>query len=155
MSEVFVVAHAPTSVQRLEDFARFVFNFGDPIKALVITKPSGVAAQVGVPDVSKMAYKLDKNVMILPDIDDAIELLKPDVVYTVTYEYGSEGDVDLSSRAMIVVGLTDPGLTKQEAQKGIAIKPKGVSGDVGPLGSLALILAHNTLKRGGGSVWLK
>ena len=152
MSEVFILAHAPTSVQRLEDFAKFVFNFGDPLKALIITKPSGVAAQVGVPDVFKMAYKLDKNVLVLPDIDDAIELMKPDTVYTITYDYGSESEISLDGRVMLVVGLTDPGLTKQEAQKGIAIRPRGVNGDVGPLGSLALVLAHSTMKCGGGPV---
>jgi len=141
MAQVYVVAHAPTSVQRLEDFAKFVFNFGDPLKALIITRPSGVAAQVGVPEVFKLAYKLDKNIMVLPDIEDAIETVRPEIVYTINYDYGEEGELEIKERTMIIVGLTDPGLTKVEAQKGNAIKPRGVEGDVGPLGSLALLLA--------------
>ncbi len=143
MVEVYVVGHAPTSVQRLEDFAKFVFNFGEPVKALIITKPSGVAAQVGVPEVSKLAYKLDKRLLILPDIDDAIEIIAPDKVYTLSFDFGEEKEIPFegNEKILIIVGLTDPGLSKLEAQKGEAIRPKGVSGDIGPIASLALLLS--------------
>ncbi|UXD21841.1 exonuclease [Ignicoccus pacificus DSM 13166] len=140
--EVYLVAHAPTSVQRLEDFAKLAFNFGDPVKGLIVTKPSGVAAQVGLADVSKLAYKLDKKLIILPDIDDAIELLKPDEIYTVSHDFGERVEkLEVKGRALIIVGLTDPGLSKLEAQKGKAIYPSSPSGDIGPIASVAILLS--------------
>lgn len=136
-----MVAHAPSSVQRLEDFAKLAFNL-DLVDVLVVTKPSGVAAQVGLPEISKMAYKLDKKLVVLPDIDDAVELLKPDKVYTVSHDYGRRvRELEKADSVMIVVGLSDPGLTKTEAQKGEAIYPDGTSGDIGPIAAVSILLS--------------
>ncbi|ABU81425.1 RecB-family nuclease [Ignicoccus hospitalis] len=142
MKKVFVVAHAPTSVQRLEDLAKLAFGFGEPVSGLVVTKPSGAAAQIGVPEVSKLAYKLDKAFFVFPDIDDALELLKPQRVYTVSREYGEEVErVEAEGVTLVVVGASEPGLSKLEASKGKAIYPKGLEGEIGPIGAAALILA--------------
>ena len=142
--EVYVVAHAPSSVQRLEDVAKLVFNFGDPVKGLIVTKPSGVAAQVGLPEVSKLAYRLDKTVLILPDIKDAIELLDPSKVLTISYEFGRKVSElkleEVNGKILLVVGTSDPGLSKVESELGECIYPSWVAGDVGPVASLALIL---------------
>ncbi len=138
---MYLVAHAPSSVQRLEDFAKMAFNLPF-VEALVITKPSGVAAQVGLPEVSKMAYKLDRKLIILPDIDDAIELLKPQRVYTVSYDFGEKVDrIDIVDGTMIIVGLSDPGLTKVEAAKGEAVYPSIAKGDIGPIAAVSALLS--------------
>ncbi len=138
--KVYLVAHAPTSVQRLEDLAKLAFNFGEPVEAFVVTKPSGAAAQIGLAEVSKLAYKLDKRLLIFPDIDDAIELLKPDVVYTLSYEFGERIKKLEGERVMLVVGASEPGLSKVEAQKGKPIYPEGPEGNIGPIASAALLL---------------
>ncbi len=138
--KVYLVAHAPTSVQRLEDLAKLAFNFGEPVEAFVVTKPSGAAAQVGLAEVSKLAYKLDKKFLVFPDIDDAIELISPDAVYTVSYEYGERVDKVEGEKVLLVVGASEPGLSKVEAQKGKPIYPKGPEGNIGPIASVALLL---------------
>ncbi len=139
--KVFLVAHAPTSVQRLEDLAKLAFGFGEPVKGLIVTKPSGAAAQIGVPEVSKMAYKLDKTFVVLPDLDDAIELMKPDKVYTVSKDYGEQvTELEGGDVVLLIVGASEPGLSKLEAQKGKAVYPEGLEGDVGPIAAAALLL---------------
>ena len=140
--KVFIVAHAPTSVQRLEDLAKLAFGFGEPVEGLVVTKPSGAAAQIGVPEVSKLAYKLDKPFFVFPDIDDALELLKPQRVYTVSRDYGERVEkLEVEGVTLIIVGASEPGLSKLEASKGKAIYPRLAEGEVGPIGAAALLLA--------------
>lgn len=140
--KVFLVAHAPTSVQRLEDLAKLAFGFGEPVKGLIVTKPSGAAAQIGVPEVSKMAYKLDKEFLVFPDLGDAIDLLKPQKVYTVSKDYGKRvRELEGGELVLLVVGATEPGLSKLEASKGEAVYPETVEGEIGPIGAAALLLA--------------
>ncbi len=141
MGNIIIVAHNAGSVQRLIDVARVAYAF-DEVKLLVATKPYGAAAQSGVPEVQKMALKRGKGFMVLPGIEDAAELLKPQRIYTVSWDYGERvepGSIELND-AMIIVGLTDPGLSKQEAGIGTPIYPSGTSTPVGPAAELALLL---------------
>ena len=140
--KVFLVAHAPTSVQRLEDLAKLAFGFGELVKGLIVTKPSGAAAQIAVPEVSKNAYKLNKVFLVLPDLDDALELFKPDKVYTVSRDFGKRvNSLERGELVFLVVGASEPGLSKLEASKGEAVYPEGVEGEIGPIGAAALLLA--------------
>ncbi|NPA84565.1 MAG: exonuclease [Crenarchaeota archaeon] len=137
-----MVAHAPTSVQRLEDLAKLAFGFGDPVKGLIVTKPSGAAAQIGVPEVAKEAYKLNKVFLVLPDIDDAIELFEPDAVFTVSREYGEKVKaLEPGEVTFLIVGASEPGLSKLEASKGRPVYPEGVEGEIGPIAAAAVLLA--------------
>lgn len=141
MGGIIVVAHNAGSVQRLVDVARVAYAF-DAVKLLVATKPYGAAAQTGVPEVQKMALKRGRGFMVLPSIEDAVELLGPSRVYTVSWDYGEKiglGGLDVDG-AMIVLGLTDPGLTKREAGLGTPVYPRGVSASLGPAAELALLL---------------
>ncbi len=141
MGRIIVVAHNAGSVQRLVDVARVAYAF-DTVKLLVATKPYGVAAQTGVPEVQKMAFKRGKGFMVLPSIEDAVELLGPGRVYTVSWDYGERidpGSLDVDD-AMIVLGLTDPGLSKQETGLGTPVYPEKVSAPLGPAAELALLL---------------
>ena len=140
---MIIVAHAPSSVQRLEDLAKLAFGLSK-VKAFVITKPSGAAAQTGIAEVMKMAYKRDKTVLVFPDLDDAIELLNPSKVYTLTFDYGKKVErVEFDDRTMFVVGASDPGLNKVDAQKGEAVYPNIVEADVGPIAALSILIARS------------
>ncbi|MEM2757298.1 MAG: RecB-family nuclease, partial [Sulfolobales archaeon] len=70
---LFIVANNASSPQRLIDVAKVVYNFeySNIINTLVITKPVGSAAQVGIPEISKLAYKLGRTLVILPSINEA------------------------------------------------------------------------------------
>lgn len=82
MAKLIPVLHNVTSAQKLIDFAKLVFSLN--INYLVATKVGGVASNVGVPEVNKLAFKLGKTFISLPDLKDAIELLSPDLVILLT-----------------------------------------------------------------------
>ncbi len=140
---MIIVAHAPSSVQRLEDLAKLAFGLPH-VKAFVITRPSGAAAQTGIAEVMKVAYKRDKVVLVFPDIDDAIELLNPSKIFTVSFDFGKKVDrLELDEKTMIVVGASDPGLSKVDAQKGEPVYPSITEADVGPIAALSILIARS------------
>jgi len=79
----YIALYSPSSPQRLVDCAKVAFST-DLIAALVVIKPVGMAAQVGLAEVSKMAYKMGKNLVILSQIEELVEVLDVDrVLYLV------------------------------------------------------------------------
>ncbi|RLG79528.1 MAG: recombinase RecB [Thermoprotei archaeon] len=70
----YAVLYSPSSVQRVLDFIRSVYVFPDVTP--VIVKPVGAAAQIGVPEAHKYAYKRGKPLIILPELQDVKEVLK-------------------------------------------------------------------------------
>ncbi len=139
--DLVLVVHNVGSVQRLVDSARAAFAFDD-VKMLVVTRPYGAAAQAGVPEAQKMAFKRNRGFMVLPELSDAVELLKPDRIYTVSWEHGRRVKTlePGSGVTMVVVGATDPGLTKQETGVGEAVYPEWVSAPMGPVAEAAVVL---------------
>ena len=135
-----LVLHDIASVQRLNDMAKIAFGLEDYV--FVVTKPSAAAAQIGIPELYKTAYKKGKAVIVLPDINDAIELFKPLTIITISHQYGepfNPSKIKLEEPLMIVVGGTDTGLAKKEAFLGNPVKPP-IGGDLGPVASTAIIL---------------
>ncbi len=141
-----VVFHEVSSVQRLQDMAKLVYGLTNEA-ILVVTRPSGAAAQIGIPEIGKLAYKNNKPLIVLPDIKDAIELLKPKIVLTISNRYGEPLNIDkivdmLSSSGdivMIIASGTETGLSKEEAYLGKPVKPP-TQGDIGPIASTAIAL---------------
>lgn len=139
--KIIVVLHDVSSVQRLQDMAKLVYGYGDGY-LLVVSKPSGAAAQIGIPEISRLAYKRNKPLLVLPDIKDAIELLKPKQILTISYKYGESIDIETieyDEPLMIIVGGSEAGLSKEEAYIGKPIKPP-TSDDIGPIASTAIIM---------------
>lgn len=137
--------HNVTSSQRLIDFARVVFSFD--IKYLVITKVSGTAAQVGIPEVSKLAFKNNKSVIILPDLKDAVELLKPKETFLFSHNEGKELDKDIAiinndkdSVYYLVFPGIESGFTKLEQSLGTVVKMPNLSSDIGPAATVSVFL---------------
>ena len=134
-----LVLHDVASVQRLNDIAKIAFGLN---YLFVITKPSAAAAQIGIPELYKIAYKKDKPIIVLPDISDVIDLFNPSTIITISYHYGEIFDpskMNLREPLMIITSGTDTGLTKKEAFIGKPVKPP-VNGDLGPVASTAIIL---------------
>ncbi|WP_440060116.1 RecB-family nuclease [Thermogladius sp. 4427co] len=86
MGVIYIGLYGPTSVQKLLDFTRIVYSI--PSLAPVVIKPVGAAAQIGVPDAFKLSLKLGRPFIVVPELGDALELLKP----LEAYYYSEEGE---------------------------------------------------------------
>ncbi|MEM0042692.1 MAG: RecB-family nuclease [Thermofilaceae archaeon] len=141
--EVLPVLHNAYSQQRVVEAARVVYGLGYHV--FIVTKASGSAAQAGVPEAQKLALKMGRTFMCLPDLPDAIEVLKPNMVLLfVPKKYAqkplSEVVNTAAGRLLAVFGGSDPGLSKKELEMGIAVYPDGIEEDVGSTGMVAIAL---------------
>lgn len=142
-AEIIPVLHNAYSAQRLIESARTVYGLN--FKLFVVTKASGSAAQVGVPEAQKLAMKIGGSFAFLPDLPDAIEILRPDrIILVVPKKYASASLVEVlkeaAGRIMIVFGGSEPGLSKKELELGVPAYIEGVEEDLGPVGLLAIVL---------------
>ncbi len=140
---IIPVIHDVSSAQRLIDMARTVYGLG--YRVLVATKVYGAAAQSGVPEAMRLALRLGRSFVTLPELHDAVELFSPETVILVSRDYGEEVEpVSLREAArgktMIVFGGGEPGLTKNDVALGRAVYPRGVSGRLSPVAEAAIIL---------------
>ncbi len=118
-----IAVYAPSSPQRLVDMARLAFAF-DFVKSFIVVKPTGMAAQVGLADVSKMAYKLGKNLVILQSLSELIEVLKADKIFVLVHdpEARSVEEVQMEGDIIVVIQGGEAPIPKQEAALGEPIR---------------------------------
>ncbi|GAB6148388.1 RecB-family nuclease [Stetteria hydrogenophila] len=137
------VLHNVSSIQRLVDTARLVYSLG--LGELVVTKAYGAAAQHGLAEVGRLAYKLDRSFFILPDLKDAVELVRPDRVLVVTLEH-ARARIDpanpprLEGVVLVAFNGGDPDFTAQEAALGEPVYIEGVDRRLGAPAEAALTL---------------
>lgn len=154
--EILPVLHNVSSPQRVVELAKAAYGLGFP--AFVVTKPTGAAAQVGIPEAQKVALREGKSLLILPDLSDAIEILKADAVLIVLQRKFSEQPLtgrlkELISRGanriLLVFGGSEPGISAREASLGDQVYVDEIDGDVGPtaLAVIAMYLTRNLLGR--------
>ena len=110
-----LVIYAPSSPQRLIDIARLAFSF-DFVRSLVIVKPTGMAAQVGLADVSKISYKTGRNLLILHSLSELSEVLRVDKMFVLVHNAEARNlkDVEIRGDIAIVVQGGDTPIPKQE-----------------------------------------
>ena len=143
MTRVIPVLHNVSSVQRVVDMARLVYSLG--YDKLVVTKAYGGAAQNGIPEAMRVALKAGKNLIVLADLQDAVELLRPDKVYAVTPRdpeilLGNQPVSLEGERALIVFSGGEPDFSASELQGATRIYIEGVQAKLGPLPEAAIIL---------------
>jgi len=141
--EIVPVLHNVSSVQRVVDMARLAYGLGYSV--LVVTKAYGGAAQSGVPEAARLALRENKQLIVLPDLPDAVSLLKPETVLLVTRDYDPEpiapgSPPSLEGRVLAVFSGGDPGFTPAEASMGKPVYPAGVPGRIGAIAEAALVL---------------
>ncbi len=122
---MIIVYHNIHSQIKLEEFARTVFSYD--IELFVVSKATGVAAQGGIPFVSRLAFEKNRKVLIVKDIFDAVELLKPKKIYLVTDDVDkklSKNDID--NDTMIVFFGYHPIDKERELGECVTVK-KGAS----------------------------
>ncbi|NPA69956.1 MAG: hypothetical protein GXO26_04045 [Crenarchaeota archaeon] len=82
------VLHNVTSVHRVLEFVRLCTSFN--CNNIIITRPTGAAAQQGVPEAFKIALKEGANIMILGELKDVQEIAKIEKLYLLTAEEEGE-----------------------------------------------------------------
>lgn len=140
--KIYVVIHNVISVQRLIEFAKVVYSLTDN-GILVATKVGGTAAQAGIPEVNKMAYKLGKGIIILPDLKDAVELIRPEKVYLVTPGSGQKvnySELFKNIPTMLVFHGLDEKFSKVDTSFGEEISMDIAVGDIGAPQLAAVLL---------------
>ncbi len=156
MARIIPVLHNVSSVQRVVDMARLAYSLG--FEVLVVTKAYGGAAQAGVPEAMRLALRENKTLIVLPDLGDAIELLKPETVILVTHDYAEER-IPPSEIAGLASGTTiiafsgaDPDFSPQELRLATRrLYPAGTQARLGSVAEASIILYHAVLASRGGS----
>ena len=72
--KVYLGAYAPSSPHRVIDLAKTAYSFNF-IEGFIVIKPAGLAAQTGVPEAFKLAYRQSKPFFVLPSLKDLKEVL--------------------------------------------------------------------------------
>ncbi len=147
MRNIVPVLHNVHSVNRVVEFAKVVYGVG--VEVCVISKAIGSAAQSGVPEAHKMAFRKGKAFLFVADVEDAIELMRPDVIYVVVPPdlTGEVFDASEAAKAvvegkkvMLIYGGLEPGLTKREMGLGKPVTIDAIEADVGPVAYAAITL---------------
>ena len=143
--KVIPVLHNVTSSQKVNEAAKLVY--GLQFKNFVVTKAGGSAAQIGVPEAQKLALKMGRNFFYLSDLDDVIELFKPEKVLTIVPKKYTNTSLEnvldkmkKNSTIVVVFGGLEPGLSKVDMSKGIATYPPGIEENIGTIGLMAITL---------------
>ena len=139
MEKIYLVLYAPTSVQRIIDFLKTVYAWNNALP--VIIKPIGAAAQIGVPEAHRLAYKAGKPLIVLPEINDLKEVLGLENIYYIT-DYGETrkiNDIIIEKTAFITSG-GDQEPSKKELIDIETIKLEEIPSNVPATALAALIL---------------
>lgn len=145
MIKLILAIYSVSSVQRLLDFIKtvYAYNIGVP----VVIKPVGAAAQVGIPEAHKIAYKNGKPFIVLPDIKDLAEVVGLNEVFLVS-EKGLSldiGNLPLERAIAVVFHGGDEDFTRSEAQYGKPVWFKEIPPKLPPVAQVAVLLHHLSL----------
>ena len=146
MKNLYITLHNVFGSQKIKEMTELILGFG--IGTFIVSKAVGSAATVGVPESQKMIFKKGKNLIFVKDLPDAIELLKPDKIYTFTPKPYSKTEFDAAEvvkslkndmKIMLVFAGAQPGLSKKELEMGTAVF-LDLPGDIGSIGYAAVVL---------------
>ncbi|WFO75602.1 recombinase RecB [Desulfurococcaceae archaeon MEX13E-LK6-19] len=142
MGKLFVILYNVSSVHKVIEFVKTAYAFDDNVIP-VIVKPIGAAAQIGVPEVNKLSYKLNKPLIVLPELKDIIDVLGIKDNYMVTSR-GNEMLIDeifnTNGDVAITINGGDTDFTKQELEYGKATTFKEIPLGLPSTALLAIIL---------------
>lgn len=151
MVDLVFVLNNVASPQKLVDSVKTAYGIVSKprIRAFVVTKVSGMAAQTGLPEASKYAYKLGMPLIILPVLKDAVELLSP--IKTILIVKESDNSMSLEEleplaegTLMVVVSGNDGEFSKSELALGEHYHIPGLT-YLTPSASIALL--HYIIKK--------
>ncbi len=79
---MLVIFHNFASQIKLEEMARTALAYGADL--IVVSKASGMAAQTGIPTVSRLVFEKGGKMLVTHSLEEALEILKPSEVYLIT-----------------------------------------------------------------------
>lgn len=147
MGKIIIVLHNVHSVYRLVEMAKLCDIFD--INLFVVSRAIGSAAQQGIPEVSKLIFRSNRTLLIVNDLKEAINLLKPSRVYLLSVRPYAQTPLDISillkqlsqEDIMIVFSGIDSGFSKNELVLGEPVFLEFlVNEDPGPIAAAAIIL---------------
>lgn len=121
LENISVIIYSISSSHRLLEYARVIHGFG--IKNIVITRATGSAAQLGIPELFKLALRHNLSVIVLNDLNEVKEYLKIDKLYFLSNRCRSGielllNDVKLNFKIGLVVHGLDLSFTPKELELG-------------------------------------
>ncbi len=148
---VFIVLHNVHAVSKVIETAQVVYGLG--FKNFVVSRAAGSAAQTGVPDANRLALKMKRNFIILPDLVDVKELLDIEQPLLVPSPVLTKERLDLDNvsndiksggRIVIVVSGSNSSFSRKEMDMGIC-RSLHADVDIGPAGTVAILLYHSLI----------
>lgn len=121
MPEIIPVLHNVNSPNRLTEFVSVCVSLG--FKTIIISKPTGSAAQIGIPEAFKFAIKTGARLIVVPDLRDIKELFQGEFFLFTSPEnsntkFNPEELKHMEGNIFLVFGGMEPGLTKRELELG-------------------------------------
>lgn len=152
---VYLAAYAPSSPHRLQDLAKLAYSMKF-VDAFIAVKPTGMAAQVGVPEVFRLAYKLDRRFLVLPRLSDIKELIKVDNVVFIVHSEEAPDICQLylekEKSVALVVQAGETPFTKEDLAMGSIVRVAELEGYRSPNpvaeAAIALVKLSRVLDRG-------
>jgi len=144
-----LLLHDTSSSNRVVNFTKIACSYKDYVKLIIFSRVTGGAAQYGIPDSFKIGYKEGVNIIVLQDIEDAVELFKetPKIQFTRRYgvEFKSLKDDILnnisSNEVMLMFSGSDVGFSENEVLKdAVKIYPKGIARELPPESYLSIFM---------------
>ncbi len=136
------------SAGKVESFVEVALGF-NVVDLIVISRAYGAAAQAGIPAASKRVFREGGKLLIVSDLKEAIELLKPDKVYVLEpkdrggseeMNYDELSKEILEKKVMIVIGGESPGNPLREQEMASKVVWVGSEKNIGPHASLGILL---------------
>lgn len=146
LKNLYVVLHNVHSTSKTIETAQVVYGLG--FQNYVVSKAEGSAAQSGVPDANRLAVKMKRNFMVLPDLPDVIETLQIDHPILVaspklTKDHLESSEVSAllksGKRVALILSGSTSSFSRKEMDRGIC-KSLHAEVDIGPAGTIAVIL---------------
>lgn len=126
--------------------AQVVYGLG--FQNFIVSRAEGSAAQTGVPDANRMAIKMKRTFMVLPDLQDVIELLEVERPLLVVSPVLTRERLDLANlsktvnsdkKTVVVLSGSNSSFSRKEMDLG-ECKSLDAQIDIGPAGTASVIL---------------
>jgi SpoU rRNA methylase family enzyme len=123
---MYVIFHNFASQIKLEEMARTALAYGANL--VVVSKATGMAAQAGIPTVSRLVFEKGGKLLVTHSLEEALEILKPKKTYLITdlAEEELKKDEIEEGNAYVFFG-NYPVKKEEELGEKRYISPKGIS----------------------------
>ncbi len=123
---MYLIFHNFASQIKLEEMARTALAYGADL--VVVSKATGMAAQAGIPTVSRLVFEKGGRLLVTHSLEEALDLLKPEKVYLITDLAEEElKPEEIEEGAAYVFFGNYPVKKEEELGEKRYISPKGVS----------------------------